>query len=395
MTDKSSIHEQTLRSLIDSSRDCRATGALYRFEKLAGRGQTGTVIKAIRRDQDGYSAQAVALKILRDSRAVHRLRREFDVLNSISSPYCAKVLSWETFDFGPALVFEWIDGVSLLEAARAGLLRREWTETIIAQVQEGLRVLHSLGLHHGDLAPTNVLIDRSGTLRLVDFASAPESSTEIYGTPAYLAPERWRGAPCSREADLFALGLIRRDLETNFEKTPSDLDDCRARSISLSAVNDSLLNEVPSVRAFSSDVVHSDDQRALAEAISTYLDSERSSGLQTRSIEVEPRKRIRLSRAASVIVLFGFSAMISVRADAPLVPKSPIPKSRLLITSQRWLRLSINGKEIGFAPVTVGNLHPGTYRITWQGASTRGTARVQLKPEETLRLNDRDLARLE
>ncbi len=72
------------------------------------------------------------------------------------------------------------------------------------------------GVLHRDLKPSNVMIDGDGNVRITDFGIATtsgDSSTEIAGTPQYMAPEQFTGQPASIKTDIYALGLISlRDL---------------------------------------------------------------------------------------------------------------------------------------------------------------------------------------
>lgn len=386
--------DKTELPIIKAGKEFRASGAIYTFEKTMGRGQTGTVIKATRRDKYGHSKQAVALKVLRDPTSLTRLLREFQTLTAIRSPACAQVLGWETFEFGPAVVFEWIDGIHLLEAARAGLVEKMCVPFIVSQIQEGLRALQSAGLYHGDLAPSNILIDRSGDVRLVDFASAPESKNEIYGTPAYLAPERWRGASCSIASDLFALGLILKDLETNFGDLPHDLASCRARSFGSIDDSSPFLVSDPAVRAFLQIETNSQTRSTLAKAIGAHLDRRLDLASQTKRVDLRSQA-FQFPRVASLGLLAGVAAMISVRADAPSLVERSRSKAQIQISSQRWLKIKVNGKDVGFAPLTISNLLPGIHRMEWESSQSAGQTRIQLKAGEMLRLTDQDLSRLE
>ena len=220
----------------------RTGSAIYRCSRELGKGQTATVYHAVREDSEGHTRQVVALKVLNHPDFVQSLRHEFDVLMKMGANSdantCAKVLSWENVLDGDvavqALVLEWIEGASLIELHRAGVLRPEWADEIARQVEVGLKELESNGLYHGDISPSNVMIDRRGRVRLIDFATDNKAPS---GTMNYVPPERWAGAPLSIETDIFALGLLHYDLQTEFTDTEIAESESQRRALRLSTSN--------------------------------------------------------------------------------------------------------------------------------------------------------------
>ena len=95
---------------------------------------------------------------------------------------------------------------------------------IVEQIAKGLRALHRMKMLHQDLKPENVIIDRNGTVKLIDFGSTkvagieelapPLGETEHLGTINYSAPEYHRGIPVSPASDIFSMALISYELLT-------------------------------------------------------------------------------------------------------------------------------------------------------------------------------------
>lgn len=129
------------------------------------------------------------------------------------------------FDFGRAgdeyfLAMEWVDGADLrmilAQAAEDGAaLAPAIAAHVAAEVARALSYAHALGgkdgsrVVHGDIKPANVLISRSGDVKLTDFGVATAmGGAGAGGTPAYMAPEQERGDPIDGRADLFALGVV-------------------------------------------------------------------------------------------------------------------------------------------------------------------------------------------
>jgi len=82
---------------------------------------------------------------------------------------------------------------------------------LIRNVLRGLTVLHEHGFIHGDIKPTNIMIDVQGRVKLVDFGRAVrigEKVNILLGSPLFMAPEVHRREPGCLQADLFSAGLV-------------------------------------------------------------------------------------------------------------------------------------------------------------------------------------------
>ncbi len=130
-----------------------------------------------------------------------RLLREAGRLARLRMPHFPPLLGVDPA--GSWLVMGLVDGVGLLRWANG----RSLTERIgvFRQLTEALAALHATDLVHGDLKPEHVLIDQQGNLSLIDLES-PEDPARL--SPGHAAPERLEGAPSSKAADLWALGII-------------------------------------------------------------------------------------------------------------------------------------------------------------------------------------------
>lgn len=201
----------------------------YRVVGELGRGAMGTVYRV----HDPKLHRELAIKILHsaDPSAPLRLEREAQSLARLSHPNIVTV-----FDIGGlrdqiCMVMELVDGRSLrvwLEGAHP----REAILNVFRRAAEGLHAAHRAGLVHRDFKPENVLVCEDGRVKIVDFglaaadivpagAGAPSAARlahssalhqltrtgVIVGTPAYMAPEQFRGLEGDARSDQFSFAV--------------------------------------------------------------------------------------------------------------------------------------------------------------------------------------------
>ncbi len=188
----------------------------YRLLDKLGTGGMGEVYAA----SDRLTGHPIALKRLTRSSSLpddtQRLAMavEFRVLAALHHPNIVSVLDYgfET-DGTPFFTMELIPEPRTLIEAGDDAARREQVRLMV-EMLEALAYLHRRGLIHRDLKPGNVLVDRSGRVRVLDFGlateilSQPHTDTEVVGTLAYMAPEVLRGDGPSAASDLYAAGIM-------------------------------------------------------------------------------------------------------------------------------------------------------------------------------------------
>ena len=117
------------------------------------------------------------------------------------------------------IVTEFIDGQTLaqwmIDNPKADV---ETVRNIIEQIAKGLRAFHRLEMLHQDIRPNNIMIDRGGTVKIIDFGSTrvagvmeiatPIKRQDILGTAQYTAPEYYLGEGGTTRSDMFSLGVI-------------------------------------------------------------------------------------------------------------------------------------------------------------------------------------------
>ena len=167
----------------------------------------------VRLATDRRLGREVAVKLLRgdlaeQSTARRRFEAEARTAARLSHPNIVTVYDSGTMPDGkPYLVMELIEGEPV---ARLAPLSPGRALELAEQVAGALAYMHARGVVHCDLTPQNVLVDAFGQAKLTDFgvasADAAPVGEVVYGSAAYLAPERLRGAPTSPAVDLYALG---------------------------------------------------------------------------------------------------------------------------------------------------------------------------------------------
>lgn len=135
------------------------------------------------------------------------------------------------------VVMEFIEGQTLsqwmIDHPRPDV---ETVRGIVAQIAKGLRAFHRLEMLHQDLRPENIMIDATGTVKIIDFGStriagvmdiaAPSERNTLLGTAQYTAPEYFLGEDGTSRSDLFSLGVIAYQMLTG--KLPYGIEVARS-----------------------------------------------------------------------------------------------------------------------------------------------------------------------
>ncbi len=181
--------------------------------------------------EDQVTGERVAIKALDayyvgQSDMVMRLLGEQDLASRAHHPALLEIrAAGQTRDGLPYLVMEFLDGESLGALAERRSLSLTAILAITAQIASAAAALHAAGVVHCDLKPENVLVLEEpgpggwprikvidyGVARLTDEPAATDGS--VVGTPAFMPPEQWHGAPTPR-SDVYALGCLLYELIT-------------------------------------------------------------------------------------------------------------------------------------------------------------------------------------
>ncbi len=193
----------------------------YRIEARLGAGGMGEVFRAT----DTRLGRAVAIKTSHEQ-FHERFHHEARAISSLNHPHICTL-----YDVGPDyLVMELVEGETLAARLKRGKLNIEQTVHYGSQIADALAAAHSKGIVHRDLKPGNIMLTKSGA-KVLDFGLAKSvedksltTSLAVVGTPGYMAPEQREGKNCDSRTDIYALGLVLREMATgNRERTTEGL----------------------------------------------------------------------------------------------------------------------------------------------------------------------------
>lgn len=208
----------------------------YLLERVVGIGGMGVVYRA----RDTTRGTPVALKLLRSKdgaapsdEARARFVREARLAAGLVHPFVVGIVASGAIGTVPYLAMEWIDGQTLAARATDPSFDAGARVEVLARIAEALAHAHAHGVVHRDLKPSNVMIDGSGTPKLVDFGIAKQAKDDsqpfalahteagvgpatrtgvLLGTPSYMAPEQMISPEVDARVDQFAWGVMAYEL---------------------------------------------------------------------------------------------------------------------------------------------------------------------------------------
>jgi tetratricopeptide (TPR) repeat protein len=189
----------------------------------------GTVYAA----HDPVLGRMVAIKVFLSDLdlpdAVERFTREARSAAALNHANIVTTHDYGEFSSQPYIVMEYIQGETLTEIIRrkapvSPAEKLRWIEELCT----GVAYAHRVGVIHRDIKPTNLMIDRSGRLKILDFGiarmlgSLASHATALIGTPGYMAPEQILGGTIDYRSDLFSIGVVSYELLSYAEAFPGE-----------------------------------------------------------------------------------------------------------------------------------------------------------------------------
>jgi len=203
----------------------RGTTFANRYEIIEelGKGGMGKVYRV----EDKKIKEEVALKLIKpdiasDKKTIERFSNELKMARKIAHRNVCKMYDLGEERGSHYITMEYVPGEDLKSfIRRAGPLSAGKTIFIAKQICEGLEEAHRLGVVHRDLKPQNIMIDKEGNARIMDFGIARSivgkgitGAGVMIGTPEYMSPEQAEMKEVDQRSDIYSLGVILYEMVT-------------------------------------------------------------------------------------------------------------------------------------------------------------------------------------
>ncbi len=202
-------------------------GGRYTLERRIGQGGSADVYRA----KDTRLDRTVSVKVLNDERAHDaayrdRLAKEAKAAAALTHAGIVRILDAGEADLPSAggvtvahtfIVMEYVQGIELTKVIAKGPLKVAEALRIAKEVADALAFAHKKHIIHRDITPGNIMITKSGNVKVLDFGiafSRPDNESDatqalnIVGTPAYFSPEQASGSQGDERSDIYSLGVV-------------------------------------------------------------------------------------------------------------------------------------------------------------------------------------------
>jgi serine/threonine protein kinase/Tfp pilus assembly protein PilF len=195
----------------------------YEIIEELGKGGMGRVYRV----EDKKLEQEIALKLIKpevakDEKAVERFRNELKLARNIRHKNVCAMFDLGETEGAHFITMEYVRGEDLKGFIhRSGQLAIGTAVRIAQQICAGLSEAHKLGVVHRDLKSNNIMVDKDGNVRIMDFGIARflegkglTGAGVMIGTPEYMSPEQVEGKEVDQRSDIYSLGIILYEMVT-------------------------------------------------------------------------------------------------------------------------------------------------------------------------------------
>lgn len=360
----------------------------YRILEQLGSGAFGSVFKV----EHTVTNRLEALKVLGATAPAteeqrRRFLREIQLQARLSHPNIAAVHNAFWFEDSMVMIMELVDGESLQKILERGKPARMEGIRYIIQVLNALTYAHSQGIVHRDVSPANIVITKSGLVKLTDFglAKAPFDSRvtatgALIGSPYYMSPEQVRGIDrIDPRTDIYSCGVILYeiltgqklfDYESAFSLMRAHLEEEPKPPMEIEpgiprAVNDAVLRALskdPRARFPSAETFRKALEHAVSPAPSrapSALPRPEPVPARLPAAELPWRRLLRWAAATAFGIVMAFVLMVALRwlsrmpvAAVPLPPAAQATADRVFDDVRRVVRNVTAGRELPVLPWT-------------------------------------------
>jgi eukaryotic-like serine/threonine-protein kinase len=189
----------------------------YENVRTLSEGEIATVHLA----RETVSGRLIVLKVLRQvpdsggDKHFDRFLQEYELIARVDHPNVVRIYDLGVADDHAYIAMEYCSRGTLKRRIAEGLLPDEaWS--LVRVIAGALGALHSVGICHRDLKPTNIMFREDGSPVLIDFGLAKHAQFQagitgtgaIFGTPYYMSPEQGQGSPVDQRSDIYSLGIV-------------------------------------------------------------------------------------------------------------------------------------------------------------------------------------------